>query len=155
MKNSIKIFFDGSNYLLLDSSGKAWAEGTTLDEAYIAFRNKTSEKTLLLKSWWQLPDISLIWLTHRKMIMVVLVLFALVYAQITVFLSLPSYVYNSLGATFADKVVSITDKVTNSLNTMSVADKEKINLSIGRLRLSLCQFPAVINCTEVTDLKNK
>ena len=153
MKNSIKIFFNGSNYLVLDSSGKAWAQGTTLDEAYIAFRNQASEKTLLLKSWRQLPDISLIWLTYRKMIMIVLVLFALVYAQVAVFLSLPSYVYNSLGATYADKVVSITDKVTNKLNTLSVADKEKINLSIGRLRVSLCQFPEVMNCTELTDLK--
>jgi hypothetical protein len=153
MKNSIKIFFDGSKYMVLDSSGKAWAEGTTIDEAYTALRTQTSEKTLLLKSWWQLPDISLIWLTYRKMIMVVLVLFALIYAQVAVFLSLPSYVCNLSGATYADKVVSITDKVTNALNTMSVADKEKINLSIGRLRVSLCQFPEVMNCTEVTDLK--
>lgn len=153
MKNSIKICFDGNKYLVLDSLGKAWGEGATLDEAYIVFRSKTSEETLLIKSRWQLTDISLVWLSNRKMIIAILVTFALVYAQVAVFLKLPSYVFNALGETYVDKVVSVSDKVTDKLNKISDADKEKINLSLGRLHTSLCQFPSVINCAESTDLK--
>jgi hypothetical protein len=157
MKNSIKICFDGNKYLVLDSLGKAWGEGATLDEAYIVFRSKTSEETLLIKSRWQLTDISLVWLSNRKMIIAILVTFALVYAQVAVFLKLPSYVSNyvsnALGETYVDKVVSVSDKVTDKLNKISDADKEKINLSLGRLHTSLCQFTSVINCAESTDLK--
>ena len=153
MNDSIKVFFDGSKYMVLDSSGKTWAEGTTLDEAYEIFRSKISDKELLSKGHRQLYDISLMWLAYRKSIMIVLVIFGLVYAQVAVILSLPNYVYDSLGVTQVDRVVSITDKVTNKLNAMPVADKDKINLSLGRLRDSLCQISSVINCTDATNLK--
>ena len=54
MNDSIKVFFDGSKYMVLDSSGKTWAEGTTLDEAYEVFRSKISDKELLSKGHRQL-----------------------------------------------------------------------------------------------------
>jgi len=156
MKNSITIYFDGNKYLVLDSLGKALGEGATIDEAFIVFRSKTFEQTLSIKSRWQLPDISLIWLRYRKMIIVILVVFALVYAQAAVFLKIPHYVYNSLGATYVEKVVSVSDKISQELNKIPDADKDKINLSLGRLHTSLCQFSSVtsvINCAESTDLK--
>jgi hypothetical protein len=153
MKNSIKIYFDGNKYLVLDSLRNAWGEGTTLDEALIVFRSKTFEDNLLIKSRWQLSDISLLWLNYRKLFMVTLVVFALIYAQAAVFLKLPSYVYNSLGATHLEKVVFVSDKITQKLNEISNSDKEKINLSLDKLYTSLCRFPTLINCEKSTDLK--
>jgi hypothetical protein len=154
MRNPIEIFYDGKKYLILDSAGSFWGEGSSVEEAYISFSNKKSEIKLLSKSSRYFNGLSLLWLTYRKNIMVTLIIFALIYAQIAVFLALPSYAYNALGAKFPERVVYISDMIADKLNKMPDDDKYKINEAVKRLQLSLAKFPAVSSCEKAAD-KNR
>jgi len=147
MRNSIKVYFDGKEYLILDSSGNYWGNGATLDEAYIDFKSKRSNDST------SISDISLMWMRYRNKIIVILAVFALVYAQAAVFLGIPSYLYAQLGNTFADRVVFVTGKITDKINMISVSDKEKIDASLIRLDSALSKFQVVGNSESTTKEK--
>ena len=78
----------------------------------------------------------------------------MIYAQIAIFTSLPFYLFNSIGSTFAEKVVFAANKVSDRVDSMSAVERNKIQLSLNRLYNSLSQLQSDTDCKQVI-IKNK